>query len=349
MPTSRAAIYARFSSHNQDEISIIDQITICKAFIKKNGYDLVGIYADEAKTGTNDRRDDFRRMMADAKNNLYDIVVVWNTDRLNRHMLNAFVMLADLFKIGKDLRSATQQDLNDPDNPMRMIMYALHTWKDEEVSNGISTNVRRGQGEKAGKCHPLGQLRFGWDIAGAYIDGHGKYHSGDHYEINQREAEAVRTMYRLRARGFAWTAIARTLNEKGYKNKYGRPITDVMVAGIVRNEAYKGVYAFGHVRVEGGLPRIVADAEWDAAQDERRRMSVKHRRHVYVRPGMQFGHLQVVESAGTAKHHTKWLCECKACGSTKVEWATRLTSGKAQDCGCLSGDGRNRDDLGRFE
>lgn len=156
-------------------------------------------------------------------------------------------------------------------------------------------------------------------------------------------------MYRLRARGFAWTAIARTLNEKGYKNKYGRPITDVMVAGIVRNEAYKGVYAFGHVRVEGGLPRIVADAEWDAAQDERRRMSVKHRRHVYVRPGMQFGHLQVVESAGTAKHHTKWLCECKSCGSTKVEWATRLTSGKAQDCGCLSGDGRNRDDLGRFE
>lgn len=279
-------------------------------------------------------------MMADAKNNLYDIAAVWNTDRLNRHMLNAFVMLADLFKIGKDLRSATQQDLNDPDNPMRMIMYALHTWKDEKVSNGISTNVRRGQGGKAGKCHPLGKLRFGWDIAGAYIDGHGKYHSGDHYEINQREAEAVRTMYRLRARGFAWTAIARTLNEKGYKNKYGRPITDVMVAGIVRNEAYKWVYAFGHVRVEGGLPRIVADAEWDAAQDERRRMSVKHRRHVYVRPGMQFGHLQVVESAGTAKHHTKWLCECKACGSTKVEWATRLTSGKAQDCGCLSGDGR---------
>ena len=173
-------------------------------------------------------------------------------------MLNAFVMLADLFKIGKDLRSATQQDLNDPDNPMRMIMYALHTWKDEEVSNGISTNVRRGQGEEAGKCHPLGQLRFGWDIAGAYIDGHGKYHSGDHYEINQREAKAVRTMYRLRARGFAWTAIARTLNEKGHKNKYGRPITDVMVAGIVRNEAYKGVYAFGHVRVEGGLPRIVS-------------------------------------------------------------------------------------------
>lgn len=224
-------------------------------------------------------------------------------------MLNAFVMLADLFKIGKDLRSATQQDLNDPDNPMRMIMYALHTWKDEEVSNGISTNVRRGQGEKAGKCHPLGQLRFGWDIAGAYIDGHGKYHSGDHYEINQREAEAVRTMYRLRARGFAWTAIARTLNEKGYKNKYGRPITDVMVAGIVRNEAYKGVYVYGHVRVEGGLPRIVADAEWDAAQDGQRRKSVKHRRHVYVRPGMQFGHLQVAhvgESTGLRLFVWRW-------------------------------------------
>lgn len=121
-----------------------------------------------------------------------------------------------------------------------------------------------------------------------------------------------------------------------------------MVAGIVRNEAYKGVYVYGHVRVEGGLPRIVADAEWDAAQDEQRRKSVKHRRHVYVRPGMQFGRLRVIEKAGVAKHHTKWLCECKECGSTKVEWATRLTSGKATHCGCLSRGGRERDELGRF-
>lgn len=94
--------------------------------------------------------------------------------------------------------------------------------------------------------------------------------SMDGYPAAYHRAVALRI---ARARGFAWTAIARTLNEKGYKNKYGRPITDVMVAGIVRNEAYKGVYAFGHVRVEGGLPRIVADAEWDAArrakEDER--------------------------------------------------------------------------------
>ena len=345
----RAVIYARFSSHNQDEISIADQVSVGTRFIEDMRADLVGIYADEAKTGTNDKRDDFRRLMSDAKKDVYDIVVVWNTNRLNRDMLNAFVMIAELFKWGKDFRSVTQSDLNDPNNPMRLIMYAIHAWHDEEYSNALSTDVKRGQGEKAKQGHPLGQLRYGWDIAGAHIDASGKYHPGDHYEVNEHEAGAVRSMYRLRARGYSWTAIAAKLNALGYRNKYGRPITDVMVAEIVRNEAYKGVYSFGRERIEGGMPRIVTDAEWEAAQDSRRRRRrVKHRRHVYVKPGMRFGELEVKEAAPSRKHHTRWLCECNACGGSKVEWATRLTSGRAADCGCTSSDGRERDELGRF-
>lgn len=75
---------------------------------------------------------------------------------------------------------------------------------------------------------------------------------------------------------------------------------------------------------------------------------MKHRRHVYVKPGMRFGELVVKEAAPSRKHHTRWLCECHACGGSKVEWATRLTSGRAVDCGCASEDGRERDELGRF-
>ena len=150
----RAVIYARFSSHNQDEISIADQVSVGTRFIEDMRADLVGIYADEAKTGTNDKRDDFRRLMSDAKKDVYDIVVVWNTNRLNRDMLNAFVMIAELFKWGKDFRSVTQSDLNDPNNPMRLIMYAIHAWHDEEYSNALSTDVKRGQGEKAKQGHP---------------------------------------------------------------------------------------------------------------------------------------------------------------------------------------------------
>lgn len=345
---TRAVIYARYSSHNQDEISIEDQVTICTWLIERIGADLVGVYQDSAMTGTNDRRDNFQRLMRDAKNDVYDVVIVWNTDRLNRNMLNAFVMLADLFRSDKDFRSATQSDLNDPENPMRLIMYAMHAWKDEEVSSGISLNVRRGQGEKAKQGHPLGQLRYGFDIAGAYIDEAGRYHAGDHYEINKREAEAVRKMFHLRALGHAWTRIASKLNALGHRNKYGRPITDAMVAGIVRKEECKGVYMYGDVRIEGGIPRIVTDEEWEAAQDNKRRRRVKHRKHVFVRPGMRFGDLEVKEAAVTVKYHTRWLCECHACGETKVEWATCLTSGRAADCGCVSRDGRERDELGRF-
>lgn len=345
----RAVIYARFSSHNQDEISIVDQVAVNTSFIESIGADLVGVYADEAKTGTNDKRDDFQRMMRDAKEDIYDIVVIWHTNRLHRNMLNSFVMLAELFKYDKDFRSSTQPELNDPNSSTRLIMYAMHTWKDEDYSKGLSADVKRGfYSEKALACHPLGELRYGYDIAGARIDDKGKFHPGDHYEINKHEAKAVRAMFRMRARGMAWTAIAETLNAQGYRNKYGRPITDAMVAGIVRNEAYKGVYVFGDVRIEDGIPRIISDAEWDAAQDGNRRHKVKHRKHVYIKPKMVFGDLEVVELIDKRNHHTRWLCKCNVCGNTKIEWATRLTSGRAKDCGCLSGDGRCRDERGRF-
>lgn len=344
----RAVIYARYSSHNQDEISIEDQIAVDSRFIEDQGWDLVGIYSDSAQTGTNDKRDDYKRLMDDAAKDVYNVVVIWHTNRIHRNMINAFAALSELFKHGKDFRSATQRELNDPDSDTRLIMFAIHAWKDEGDSKNISRDVRRGQQEKAMKCHPLGQRRYGWDIAGAHIDGTGKYHAGDHYEINEQEAEAVRIAYRMRAQGHSFEAIAKKLNGRGYTNKRSRPMDGGTVSHMIANDAYKGVYRYGDIRIEGGIPRIISDEEWEAAQSPKVR-TFKHRKHVYVKLGMVFGSLRVTKQAdSSAYHHTKWLCECLACGGAKVEWAQRLTNGKATHCGCLSTDSRMRDALGRF-
>ena len=61
-----AVIYARFSSHNQNEQSIEGQLKECYAYAKRNGYTVTEEYIDRALSGTNDNRPDFRRMIRDS-------------------------------------------------------------------------------------------------------------------------------------------------------------------------------------------------------------------------------------------------------------------------------------------
>ncbi|MEG0503684.1 MAG: recombinase family protein [Raoultibacter sp.] len=266
----RAAIYARYSSHNQRDVSIEDQVKFCTEFIESKGWELVAIYKDAAKTGTTNRRADFKRLLADAEKDVYDIVVPWHTDRINRNVVNAFYTLSRLFEYDKDFCSATQPELNEKGS-LRLVLFTLYAWKDELVSLDIGKNVKRGQRSNAEKGHPNGQLRFGWDIAGAFIDGHGKHHPGDHYSINALEAEAVRVMFKMRASGHTWRGISSRLATLGYTNKYGRTITDNSVRKMVSNQAYKGVYRYADIVIDGGIPQIVTSREWEAAQHHAKR------------------------------------------------------------------------------
>ena len=50
MQKTRAAIYARFSSHNQRSESIEIQVENSTRYCKENGLDVVRIYTDYAKT-----------------------------------------------------------------------------------------------------------------------------------------------------------------------------------------------------------------------------------------------------------------------------------------------------------
>lgn len=340
----RAVIYARYSSHNQRDVSIDDQVKACTEYIDKEGYELVGIYKDAAQSGRTSTRADFKRLIADAKKDVYDIVVLWHTDRINRSVINSLITLAKLFEHDRDFRSVCQRELNE-NGPLRLVFFMLYAWKDELTSLDIGVNVARGLNSNAEKCHPNGVALFGWDIVGAHIDGQGKYRPGDRYEVNEREAEAVRIMFRLRRACWTFSQIAMRLNELGHTTKYGNPITSHYVQKIICDPRYMGVYWYGHVCVEGGMPAIVTEKEWRAAQtdavlrrsEQHKKHRKPHRKHIRVEPGMVFGDLEVTELSRITKNRNYvWQCKCHACGGTTVEWAQRLTSGKATHCGCKS-------------
>ena len=64
--SSNAVIYARYSSHGQQEQSIEGQLRDCYAFAEREGLTVVGEYIDRAISAKTDARPDFRRMIADA-------------------------------------------------------------------------------------------------------------------------------------------------------------------------------------------------------------------------------------------------------------------------------------------
>ena len=62
-----AVIYARYSSSSQREESIEGQVKECTAYAERNGYNIIGTYADRAISGTTDNRPQFQKMIADSK------------------------------------------------------------------------------------------------------------------------------------------------------------------------------------------------------------------------------------------------------------------------------------------
>lgn len=70
----KAVIYARYSSDNQTEQSIEGQVRVCKEYAERNNISIVGSYIDRAKTGTNDRRPEFQRMIGDSSKKEWEYV-----------------------------------------------------------------------------------------------------------------------------------------------------------------------------------------------------------------------------------------------------------------------------------
>ena len=82
---NRAAIYARFSSHNQRSESIEIQVEKSRAYCEENALDVVRVYTDYAHTGTNTDREGFQSMMEDAKAGIFDYVVIYKVTRIMRN------------------------------------------------------------------------------------------------------------------------------------------------------------------------------------------------------------------------------------------------------------------------
>lgn len=143
------AVYARVSTEQQARgDSIKHQVEFFKDYALKNDYTISGIYIDEGVSGTKtDGREAFARLIQDAAQNKFDIVLVKSISRLARNLRIA-VNTAYEF-IENDIRLISIEDNIDTLRSDSKILLGIHATLAEQESEKISQRVKFGLKQKA--------------------------------------------------------------------------------------------------------------------------------------------------------------------------------------------------------
>jgi DNA invertase Pin-like site-specific DNA recombinase len=99
----KVAAYCRVSTDTEDQMnSYNSQMSYYKDLITKNKeYEFVGIYADPGITGTSTaKREEFQRMIADAKNKKIDLILTKSITRFERNTLDTLKYVRMLKEVG---------------------------------------------------------------------------------------------------------------------------------------------------------------------------------------------------------------------------------------------------------
>ena len=315
-------VYARFSSHGQNEQSIEAQVRICKEFAESKGLKLVNIYNDKARTGTNDSRPAFQQMITDAKSGAFQYIIVYMFDRFARNRRDS-IMYKEMLKEKYGIRVLSALEPIAEDEGGEFYEMFLD-WNAEKYSKRLSKRVKDGLDTSvANGTFCGGYLIYGYKIDYEPIAGKpNKFIK--RVVINEEEAEIIRFVFTEYAKGINKKEIAEELNKKGLRFK-GKPFTLRSFDKYLVNQKYTGVFEFGGRHCENMYPQIIDQETFDKVQ---KRLQANRyflggqetARTPYLLTGKLFcGHCgtEMVSDGGTSKvgkQHNYYACKKKKKG-----------------------------------
>ena len=240
-------IYARFSSHAQNEQSIEGQLNACYSYAKQNNYIIIGEYIDRAISGTGaENRPEFQRMIADSVKRQFQAILVYQLDRFARNRYDSATYKARLKKNGVKVLSVRE---NITDDASGVLMEAVLEGMAEYYSVELGQKVKRGMALNAEKCLYIGAgVPLGYDID-----------ENKRFILNEDEAMIVRKVFEMYLSGKTMAHIVNDLNENQQKTSLGNSYNKNSLRRILTNRRYLGIYIYKDTETPGGIPRIIDD------------------------------------------------------------------------------------------
>ena len=294
------AIYCRLSAEDRDKLdrndysqSIQNQISMLVDHASRQGWTIYNIYVDDDYQGSNRNRPGFNRLLEEAREKKFGIVLCKSQSRFTRELeLVEKIIHRDFVEWG--IRFVGFADNADTDNKgnkkSRQINGLVNEWYLEDLSESIKTVLtdHRKKGLHIGSFALYGYIK----------DPENK----GHLIIDPEAAAVVREVFELYAAGIGKVSIARQLNERGIPNptaykrlkgmKYGGGGKSnsglwkyYSIASMISNEMYIGNMVQGKyenktyksltsspvpeerwIRVEGTHEAIIEKELWDRVQ-----------------------------------------------------------------------------------
>ena len=236
----KVTYYARVSSEKDEQLnSLSNQVFYFENHIKEvSNWTYVEGYVDEGISGTSvNKRDSFKRMIADSKKGKFDLILTKEVTRFARNTLDSISYTQKL--LDNDVGVYFQSDnINTimPDAELRLTIMA--SVAQDEVRK-LSERVKFGFSRSIEKKRVLGNNNiFGYRKDNTKL------------VIHEEEAKMIRELFEIYSRGeMGFYKIAEYFKQKGYKGKNGTPISSQTLRRIIRNPKYKGYYRTGTVKV----------------------------------------------------------------------------------------------------
>lgn len=228
--------YARVSTDKDEQLhSLSAQVSFFNDYISKvPNWHFIGSYIDEGISGTSvKKREEFLRMIEDAKNHKFDLILTKEISRFSRSTLDSIKYTQELLQNGVGVYF-----LNDnintilPDSELRLtIMSSIAQDEVRKLSERVSFGMKRSidSGTVLGCSNIYG-----------YVKDKGKL------VIDEKEAEMIKIIFdRYANTTDGLSKVLKYLYSLGYKNKKGKRIDTTILTRIIENPKYKGYYC-GH-------------------------------------------------------------------------------------------------------
>lgn len=228
----RVAAYCRVSKDiEEQESSLATQMSTYNRIISQHpDWELVEIYKDKGKTGTNTKkRLDFNRMLDDAKEGKIDLILVKSVSRFSRNTVDLLESIRSLKEMGVGV-FFEKEKINTSALNSELLITVFVAFAQEE-SFSISENMRRGMRQRFKLGIPKVSKVYGYDNLERGV-----------LSINKKNALVVKRIFNMYLKGLSTLEIAETLNRESILPpiETGKKWYPTSVKCILQNEKYIG-------------------------------------------------------------------------------------------------------------
>lgn len=275
----RIVFYGRVSTEHEQQLAALqNQMQWYDDQLKYHpNWEYVAKYIDEGITGTQARkRPEFLRMIEDAKNGEFDLIVTREVCRFARNTVDTLIYTRKLkSELGIEVYFVEDNIWTmDGDGELRLTIMATLA---QEESRKTSERVRAGQyiSRQNGVLYGNGNI-LGYDRV------------GDTYVINEEQAETVKIIFDLYLSGMGTMKISKELTRLKRKDASDKVKWNPGKVGrILKRSTYKGIMAYNqsqvnnyleqkrvnnhdrdtYIYVQGNFPPIISPEDWDKVQE----------------------------------------------------------------------------------